>query len=48
MPKPSRIYRVEYARAYLSDKGIDLEAIAAKIHGKFGSAFVRAKRPATS
>ena len=44
----TRIYRVEAARAYLSDKSIDLEAIAAKIDGKLGSAFVRAQKPATS
>ena len=43
----TRIYRVEDTREYLSDKGIDLEAIAAKIDSKFGSAFIRAQKPAT-
>jgi ubiquinone/menaquinone biosynthesis C-methylase UbiE len=44
----TRICRVEDTREYLSDKGIDLEAIAAKIDSKFGSAFIRAQKPATS
>ena len=44
--EPTRIYRMEDARAYLSDKGIDVEAVASEIDGKFGSAFVRARKPA--
>ncbi len=44
--EPTRIYRVEDARAYLADKGIDVEAVASEVDGRFGSAFVRARKPA--
>ena len=44
----TRIYRMEDARVYLSDRGIDIETAAARIDGKFGSAFVRARKPAAS
>jgi hypothetical protein len=46
--EPTRIYRVEDARALLSSKGIDVEAIAPLVDGKFMSAFVRAKKPDSS
>jgi 2-polyprenyl-3-methyl-5-hydroxy-6-metoxy-1,4-benzoquinol methylase len=42
---PTRIYRVEDARESLSSAGIDVEAIAPLVDGKFMSAFVRAKKP---
>ena len=32
----------------LFDRGIDIETAAAQIDGKFGSAFVRARKPAAS
>lgn len=44
--EPTRIYRVEDAREFLSDQNIDVEAIAPQIDGKFMSAFVRAVKPA--
>ncbi|HUQ95794.1 MAG TPA: arsenite methyltransferase [Bryobacteraceae bacterium] len=40
--EPTRIYRVEDARDFLSREGIDVEAIATQVDGKFMSAFVRA------
>ena len=43
--EPTRIYRVEEAREFLSGEGIDLEAIAPQVDGKFMSAFVRAVKP---
>ncbi|MFZ0960364.1 MAG: arsenite methyltransferase [Terriglobia bacterium] len=43
--EPTRIYRVEDARAQLSASGIDVDAIAPLVDGKFMSAFVRAKKP---
>jgi len=43
--EPTRIYRVEDARAMLSSKGIDVDAIAPAVDGKFMSAFVRAQKP---
>jgi len=44
--EPTRIYRVEDARELLSSEGIDVDAIAPLVDGKFMSAFVRAKKPA--
>jgi SAM-dependent methyltransferase len=43
--EPTRIYRVEDAREFLSGKGIDVDAIAPSVDGKFMSAFVRAVKP---
>jgi SAM-dependent methyltransferase len=43
--EPTRIYRVEDAREFLSGEGIDVDAIAPQIDGKFMSAFVRASKP---
>ncbi len=44
--EPTRVYNVEDARAFLSDQGVDVDAIAAAVDGKFMSAFIRAKKPA--
>jgi arsenite methyltransferase len=44
--EPTRIYRVEDAREFLSGQNIDVEAIAPQVDGKFMSAFVRAVKPA--
>ena len=41
----TRIYDVEDAREFLTGKGIDVDAIAPQIEGKFRSAFVRARKP---
>ena len=41
----TRIYRVEDAREFLSGEGIDVDAIAPQIDGKFMSAFIRAVKP---
>ncbi len=43
--EPTRIYRVEDGRELLSSQGIDVEAIAPLVDGKFMSGFVRAKKP---
>jgi SAM-dependent methyltransferase len=43
--EPTRIYRIEDARESLSSAGIDVDAIAAQVDGKFMSAFVRAVKP---
>ena len=43
--EPTRIYKVEDAREFLSGKGINLADIAPQIDGKFMSAFVRAVKP---
>jgi ubiquinone/menaquinone biosynthesis C-methylase UbiE len=44
--EPTRIYRVEDARSFLAQEGIDVDAIAAEVDGKFMSAFIRASKPA--
>ncbi len=44
--EPTRIYRAEDARDFLARAGMDAEAIAAQVDGKFMSAFVRARKPA--
>jgi arsenite methyltransferase len=46
--EPTRIYRVEDAREFLADSGLDADAIAPQVDGKFMSAFVRARRPRTA
>src|SRR6202035_2280100 len=43
--EPTRIYRIEDAREFLSGKDIDVDAIAPQVDGKFMSAFVRAAKP---
>ena len=44
--EPTRVYAVEDARQFLAGQGIDVDAIAAEVDGKFMSAFVRARKPA--
>ena len=44
--EPTRVYRAEDAREFLSAAGIDVDAIAPDVDGKFMSAFVRAAKPA--
>ena len=43
--EPTRIYRVEDAREFLTGKGIDVDALAPEVDGKFMSAFIRAVKP---
>jgi SAM-dependent methyltransferase len=43
--QPTRIYRIEDAREFLFSSGIDVDAIAGQVDGKFMSAFVRAVKP---
>jgi arsenite methyltransferase len=44
--EPTRIYRMEDAREFLAGAGIDADAIAPEVDGKFMSAFIRAVKPA--
>ncbi|HKW16743.1 MAG TPA: arsenite methyltransferase [Terriglobales bacterium] len=46
--EPTRIYRMEDAREFLSDQNIDVDAIAPQVDGKFTSAFIRAVKPKQS
>jgi len=43
--EPTRTYYVEDARAFLTGQGVDVDAIAPLVDGKFMSAFIRAKKP---
>src|SRR5439155_1378614 len=45
--EPTRVYRTEDAREFLDREGIDAQAIAPSVDGKFMSAFVRARKPST-
>jgi 2-polyprenyl-3-methyl-5-hydroxy-6-metoxy-1,4-benzoquinol methylase len=42
---PTRVYKAEDARQFLAGEGIDADAIAPLVDGKFMSAFVRAMKP---
>ena len=44
--EPTRVYSVEDARQFLTAKGIDIDAIARHVEGKFASAFIRARKAA--
>src|SRR5271157_520417 len=46
--EPTRTYYVEDARAFLTDQGVDVDAIAPLVDGKLMSAFIRAKKPRTA
>jgi SAM-dependent methyltransferase len=45
--EPTRVYDIEDARAFLSGQGVDVDAIAPQVQGKFMSAFIRATKPAS-
>ncbi len=44
--EPTRVYSLEDARAFLGDQGINVDAIAPHVEGKFMSAFIRASKSA--
>ena len=46
--EPTRIYNVEDARQFLTEAGVDVDAIAPAVEGKFLSAFIRAVKPQPS
>lgn len=43
--EPTRVYNIADVRAFLTSEGIDVDAIASQVEGKFISAFVRATKP---
>jgi arsenite methyltransferase len=43
--EPTRVYNVEDARHFLTESGVDVDAIAPQVNEKFFSAFVRANKP---
>jgi len=44
--EPTRVYTAEDARGFLVAEGLDPEAVAPAVDGRFMSAFVRARKPA--
>jgi arsenite methyltransferase len=45
--EPTRVYNIEDARIFLGGQGVDVDAIAPQVEGKFMSAFIRATKPAS-
>lgn len=43
--EPTRVYKIEDARQFLTGQGIDVDLIAPQLEGKFMSAFIRAVKP---
>ena len=43
--EPTRVYCAEDAREFLSREGLDVDAVALEVDGKFMSAFIRAVKP---
>ncbi len=43
--EPTRVHNIEDARVFLNDQGVDVDAIAPQVDGKFMSAFIRAQKP---
>jgi arsenite methyltransferase len=46
--EPTRVYRSEDARAFLTEAGLDVDATIEQIDGRFMAAFVRATKPGTT
>lgn len=44
--EPTRVYNIEDARQFLTEAGVDVDAIAPQVDGRFMSAFIRAEKPA--
>jgi arsenite methyltransferase len=44
--EPTRVYSIDDARQFLASAGIDADAVAPEIEGRFISAFIRAVKPA--
>jgi arsenite methyltransferase len=43
--EPTRVYTAADARQFLTTKGLDVDAFAPQVDGKFASAFIRARKP---
>ena len=46
--EPTRTYNIEDARHFLTEAGVDVDAIASEVEGKFLSAFIRGVKPGES
>ena len=45
--EPWRIYKLDDARAFLTERGVDIDRLAPQVEDRFASAFVRARKPET-
>ena len=45
--EPWRIYKLDDARAFLTENGVDIDRLAPQVEDRFASAFVRARKPET-
>src|SRR5437879_10308562 len=43
--EPWRIYKIDDAREFLTEGGLDVDSLAPQVEGRFASAFVRARKP---
>ena len=43
--EPWRIYKIDDARAFLTESGVDVDRLAPEVEDRFASAFVRARKP---
>jgi SAM-dependent methyltransferase len=44
--EPWRVYKIDDARAFLTESGVDVDRLAPQVEDKFASAFIRASKPA--
>jgi hypothetical protein len=45
---PWRVYKIDDARAFLTESGVDVDRLAPQVEDKFASAFIRARKPAAA
>ena len=45
--EPWRVYKIDDARAFLTESGVDVDRLAPEVDGRFASAFIRARKPET-
>ena len=43
--EPWRVYKMDDARAFLSETGLDVDRLAPEVDGRFASATIRARKP---
>jgi arsenite methyltransferase len=43
--EPWRVYKIDDARAFLIDSGVDVDRLAPDVENRFASAFIRARKP---
>ncbi len=44
--EPWRVYKIDDARAFLMESGVDVDRLAPEVEDRFASAFIRAQKPA--